>query len=263
MKTTSLFKTAWSRILWKIVPVMVFFALWELAARYGPFGGTAIFPSFSAVLLEMAALFKSGVMIKNLAATLFRVLIGLFLGTISGIVIGILMGWKEKVYRSLSPIISMLYPIPALGWLPLLMLWIGINEMLPIAIISTGVFFPLCYNTATGIRSVDQGMIKAAHILGASEMRILFEVILPNAASQIFTGLKLSSGMSWRTVLAAEMVAIPTGIGALIMKAESLVRVDIIMSSLVVLSLMCLFFEKILGVVEKSWIGNWSGNAQD
>jgi ABC-type nitrate/sulfonate/bicarbonate transport system permease component len=263
MKTTDSFKAAWSRSLWKIVPVMVFFALWELMARFGPFAGSTIFPSFSAVLLEMAALFKSGVMVKNFASTLGRVLVGLCIGTISGIVIGILMGWQEKVYRSLSPIISMLYPIPALGWLPLLMLWIGINEMLPIAIIGIGVFFPLCYNTAAGIRSVDQGIIKAAHILGASEMRILFKVILPNSAPHIFTGLKLSSGMSWRTVLAAEMVAIPTGVGALIMKAESLVRVDIIMSSLVVLSLMCLFFEKILSLMEKKWVGNWSGNARN
>lgn len=263
MKTPAFLKNLWSGNLnlWKIVPVILFFTLWELAARYGPFAGSAVFPPFSAVLLEMAALFKSGVMMKNFASTLGRVLAGLCIGTVSGIGVGMLMGWQEKVYQSLSPIISLLYPIPALGWLPLLMLWIGINETLPVAIISIGVFFPLCYNTAGGIRSVDPKMIHAAHILGASEKRILFQVILPNAAPQIFTGLKLSSGMSWRMVLAAEMVAIPTGLGALIMKAESLIRVDIIMSSLVILSLMCLSFEKILGVMERKLIGDWTDNA--
>lgn len=263
MKTTPFFKTGWSGSpnLWKIVPVLLFFTLWELAARYGPFAGSAVFPPFSAVLLEMAALFKNGVMMKNFASTLVRVLAGFCIGTVTGIGIGVLMGRQETVHQSLSPIISLLYPIPALGWLPLLMLWIGINETLPVAIISIGVFFPLCYNTAAGIRSVDPKMIRAAHILGASEKRILFQVILPNAAPQIFTGLKLSSGMSWRMVLAAEMVAIPTGLGALIMKAESLIRVDIIIGSLIVLSLMCLSFEIILGLIEKKLIGDWTNNA--
>lgn len=245
----------------KIAPVVAFFALWELTARCGPFAGTNMFPSFSGVIMEIVAQFKSGVMLNNLISSLSRVIVGLGIGATFGVTVGVLMGWQEKVYRSLSPIISMLYPVPALGWLPLLMLWIGINEALPIAIISIGVFFPLCYSTATGIRTVDPKMTQAAHILGATDMQILFKVILPNAAPQIFTGLKLSSGMSWRTVLAAEMVAIPSGIGALIMKAESLVRVDIIMSCLIVLSVMCLFFEKILNLMEKRIVGGWCDNA--
>jgi ABC-type nitrate/sulfonate/bicarbonate transport system permease component len=133
------------------------------------------------------------------------------------------------------------------------------NEMLPIAVITKAVFSLYANNTATGIRNVDPAMIKAAHILGASEMRILFRVILPNAAPQIFSGLRLSSGMAWRTVLAAEMVTIPTGIGALIMKAESLIRVDIILSCLLVLSIFCLIFEKMLNIWEKNGWVNGAG----
>jgi ABC-type nitrate/sulfonate/bicarbonate transport system permease component len=196
-------------------------------------------------------------MTKNTTDTLIRVVLGLCIGVSGGVIIGIVMGWRHLIGRALSPIISILYPIPALGWIPLMMLWIGINEMLPIAVITISSFFPVCYNTVTGIRNVDPAMIKAAHILGASEMRILFRVILPNAAPQIFAGLRLSSGMAWRTVLAAEMVAIPTGIGSLIMNAESLVRVDIILSCLFILSLFCLVFEKILNLLEKKWLGKW------
>ncbi|MEF3169406.1 MAG: ABC transporter permease [Deltaproteobacteria bacterium] len=241
----------------KALPVIVFFAVWELAARCGPFSASGIFPPFSTVILEMVTLFKCGVMTENLVSTVVRVVIGLLAGTILGMGFGIAMGWREAIGRSLSPVITILYPIPALGWLPLMMLWIGINEMLPIAIITMGAFFPTCYNTAAGIRNVDKGLIDAAHILGASERRILFEVVLPNAAPQVFAGLKLSSGMAWRTVLAAEMVAIPTGIGALIMRAESLVRVDIIMSCLAVLSLLCLLFEKALAAAERKWVEKW------
>lgn len=258
MKRAPFFSTTRGQRILKVVPVIMFLTVWEMAARWGPFSASGIFPPFSSVIIETATLFKSGVMWQNLASTLGRVLIGLVAGTMLGMGFGIAMGWRKAVGQSLSPIISFLYPIPALGWLPLMMLWIGINEILPIAIITVGTFFPACYNTAAGIRNVDPMMITAAHILGASRKRILLQVILPNAAPQLFAGLRLSSGMAWRTVLAAEMVAIPTGVGALIMKAESLIRVDTIMSCLVVLSVVCLFFERVLDLIEKKWIGKWS-----
>jgi NitT/TauT family transport system permease protein len=171
------------------------------------------------------------------------------------------MGWRSVINRALNPIISLLYPIPALGWLPLLMLWIGINEMLPITIIFICSFFPVVYNTATGIRNVDGRYVQAAETLGASNMRILFKVIIPLALPNIFTGLRLEAGMSWRVLIAAEMVAIPTGIGALLMQAESLVRVDIIMVCLIVLSVMCLLFERVFVIMERHMIGKWSNHA--
>lgn len=114
------------------------------------------------------------------------------------------------------------------------MLWIGINEMLPITIIFICSFFPVLYNTVTGIRNVDKAYIRVAKTLGASNTRILATVVIPLALSNIFTGLRLEAGMAWRVIIAAEMVAIPTGIGALMMKAESLIRIDIIIVCLTV-----------------------------
>lgn len=256
MKTQAL-----SSFLWKSVPVLVFVAFWELVARCGIATTTRLFPPFSAVIEEGYILFMNGLMAQGLLSTLIRVVAGLFAGSLSGIAVGILMGWKEAVGRSLSPVISFLYPIPALGWLPLLMIWVGINETLPIAIITISSFFPVCYSISAGIRNFDRSLIKAAQILGASDRRILLEVVLPNAAPHLFAGLKLSSGMAWRTVIASEMVAIPTGIGSLMMKAESLVRVDIIMACLVILSVMCLLFERLFAFMEKIWTGKWSNNA--
>jgi len=239
------------------MPICLFVLAWEIAARSGILATAKLFPPFSSVLSETFALLKSGVMTQSLLGTLARVLAGLCLGAFSGIAAGIVLGWWAPVGRSLSPVISILYPIPALGWLPLLMVWIGMNELLPMAIIAIASFFPVCYNTATGVRNVDQGMIRAAHILGASDIRTLFGVVLPVAAPYIFAGLRLSSGMAWRTAIAAEMVAVPTGVGALLMKAESLVRVDIIMSCLVVLSVMCLLFESAFAFMERKVSGEW------
>jgi len=247
--------------LWGMVPVLVFLAIWEIVGRFNLFPGQFFFPPFSVVLKEFYHLTANGVLGKNFASSLARVVIGLCSGSMAGIFVGVIMGWKNVVNKTLNPIISLLYPIPALGWLPLLMLWIGINEMLPITIIFICSFFPVVYNTATGIRNVDRKYILAADTLGASNIRILFKIVIPLALPNIFTGLRLEAGMSWRVLIAAEMVAIPTGIGALLMQAESLVRVDIIMVCLIVLSIMCLLFEKVFALLEKRMVGKWSNYA--
>ncbi|MBN2350262.1 MAG: ABC transporter permease [Bacteroidales bacterium] len=249
------------QFLWGIIPVTVFLIIWEITGRLKLFPGQFYFPPFSAVAKEFYYLTISGVLGKNFLSSLSRVLIGLFSGSIAGIFIGTIMGWRKILDRALNPIISLLYPIPALGWLPLLMLWIGINEMLPITIIFICSFFPVVYNTSAGIRNIDRKYIKAAETLGASDVRILFTVILPLALPNIFTGLRLEAGMSWRVLIAAEMVAIPTGIGALLMQAESLVRIDIIIVCLIVLSIMCFIFERTFAAAEKFLTGKWNSNA--
>jgi len=139
----------------------------------------------------------------------------------------------------------------------LLMLWIGINEMLPITIIFICSFFPILYNTVTGIRNVDKDYIRVARTLGASDIKILTTVVMPLALPNIFTGFRLEAGMAWRVIIAAEMVAIPTGIGALMMKAESLIRIDIIIVCLIVLAVMCLSFEKFFEFLETKMTAKW------
>jgi len=208
-------------------------------------------------VVEFYHLSTSGVLGENFLSSLARVLIGFCAGSVAGIVVGTIMGWRKVVNRALNPIISLFYPIPALGWLPLLMLWIGINEMLPITIIFICSFFPVLYNTVTGIRNVDSDYINAARTLGASDGKILTTVVMPLALPNIFTGLRLEAGMAWRVIIAAEMVAIPTGIGALLMKAESLMRVDIIIVCLIVLAIMCLIFEKFFEYLETRLTAKW------
>jgi len=242
---------------WGIVPIAVFLALWEIVARLNLFPGQFFFPPFSIVVSEFYYLTANGVLGKNFLSSLTRILIGFCAGSIAGILVGVVMGWQDVVNKALNPIISLIYPIPALGWLPLLMLWIGINEMLPIAIIFICSFFPVLYNTVTGIKNVDKNYIRAAKTLGGSNIRILATVVIPLALPNIFTGLRLEAGMAWRVIIAAEMVAIPTGIGALMMKAESLMRIDIIIVCLMVLSLMCLSFEKFFAYMEAKVTTKW------
>ena len=242
---------------WGILPVAIFLAIWEMVARLDLIPGHFFFPSFSTVMQEFYRLVANGVLPSNFLSSLVRVLIGFCAGSLAGLLVGTLMGWKDLLNRAFSPLISLLYPIPALGWLPLLMLWIGINELLPIAIIFICSFFPICYNTATGIRNVDKDFVQAARTLGASDLRVLLTIVFPLALPTIFTGLRLEAGMAWRVIIAAEMVAIPTGIGALMMRAESLMRVDIIIVCLMVLATMCFLFERIFTYLEKRLTEGW------
>ncbi|MDD3678276.1 MAG: ABC transporter permease [Dehalococcoidales bacterium] len=243
---------------WGLLPILIFLILWELVARIN---NTPLLPPFSEVIVEFYNLIASGVLGENFLSSLTRVLIGFGAGSIVGIITGTIMGWNKIVDRALNPIFNLFFPIPTLGWIPLLMLWIGINEMLPITLIFICAFFPVMFNTVTGIKNVDRNYIKAARSLGASDMKILFTVVMPLALPNIFTGLKLESGMAWRTIIAAEMVAIPTGIGALLMKAESLIRIDIIIVCLIVLAIMCLSFEKFFEWLENRITSNWRQHA--
>jgi NitT/TauT family transport system permease protein len=242
---------------WGLLPIAVFLAVWEIVARLDLIPGQIFFPPFSAVVVEFYYLTTNGVLGHNFLSSLVRVLIGFSAGSIAGLVVGTIMGWKEVINKALNPIISLLYPIPALGWLPLLILWLGIGEALPITIIFICSFFPVLYNTVTGIKSVDESYIQMARTLGASDMRILGTVVMPLALPNVFTGLRLEAGMAWRVIIAAEMIAIPTGIGALMMKASSLIRIDIIIVCLIVLSVMCLSFEKLFAYMEMRLTGQW------
>lgn len=245
------------RAQWGVMPIAAFLMAWEVIARLDLIPGQLFLPPFSTVMGELIRLTAEGVLTDHLLRSGVRVLIGFCAGSVAGIAIGIVMGWNETMNRTLHPVFSLLYPIPALGWLPLLMIWVGIGEMLPILIIFICSFFPILYNTVTGIRGVSRDFIKAARTLGASDIRILMTVLLPIALPNIFTGLRLEAGMAWRVIIAAEMVAIPTGIGALMMKAESLMRIDIIIICLMILSIVCFSIEKLFLYIEQRLTKEW------
>jgi NitT/TauT family transport system permease protein len=242
---------------WGALPIAAFLIAWEMIARLDLIPGQLILPPFSTVMWELIHLTAKGVLTDHLLRSGVRVLIGFCAGCLAGVAIGIVMGWNETMNRALHPVLSLLYPIPALGWLPLLMIWVGIGEMLPILIIFICSFFPILYNTVTGIKGVSRDFIKAAKTLGASDIRILVTVLLPIALPNIFTGLRLEAGMAWRVIIAAEMVAIPTGIGALMMKAESLMRIDIIIVCLMILSVVCFSVEKLFLYIEQRLTKEW------
>ncbi len=240
------------RISW-LAPIISLLFLWEVLAQLRIFP-EYLFPSFVKTLFSGYLLLRDGTLLINLLASLVRVITGFLIGSFTGIVLGIVMGYRDTVYKTLHPIFSLLMPIPALGWLPLFILWIGVNEALPILLVFICSFFPVLYNTTSGIRSVDRRYVEMARSLGASSRKAFIDIVLPLALSSIFTGLRLEAGMAWRTIVAAEMIAIPVGIGALMITSQYLMRVDIIIVCLGVLASMTLISEKVLMWMEKKTI---------
>lgn len=242
---------------WGSVPILVLLVVWEVAPRLSQGEGSGLLPPFSVVLVEGLRLVRDGVLAESFLSSLLRVLAGFAAGAVTGIVLGLLMGWRENVGRTLRPLLSIFYPIPAVGWIPLLMVWVGINDLLPIVVIYICSFFPVLYTTIAGVRSVDKDYIRVARSLGASERHVLLSVVVPLALPYVFTGLRLEAGMAWRVLAAAEMIAVPSGLGALMMRAQSLIRIDIIIVCLIVLSVMSLIFEKGFALLEKRLTRDW------
>lgn len=242
---------------WGLIPILALLALWEEVPRVSDGAGEGLLPPFSEVMVQGVHLLRSGVLADSLPRSLLRVLAGFAAGAVTWIGLGVLIGWQEKVGKTFRPLFGIFYPVPAVGWVPLLMLWLGISELLPIVVIYICSFFPVLYTTVAGVRSVDKEYIRVARSLGASERYILLKVIVPLALPYIFTGLRLEAGMAWRVLAAAEMIAVPTGLGALMMRAQSLIRMDIIIACLIVLAIMSLVFEKTFALLEKRLTIDW------
>lgn len=241
---------------WSLVSILSFFLIWEILARshlFPPF----LFPPPSKVFAVGYDLLNSGILLKSVGLSLLRVFAGILLGLALAIPMGFLMGRVEVFDKIFSPIISLLFPIPGIAWLPLLIIWIGLRPTLPILLISIVVFFPVLLNIATGVKGVEKEAILAARTLGSSEIRILLTVIIPLSLPSILTGIRIEVAMAWRVLVAAEMIAIPTGIGALMSRSESLLQIEPMMVCLGLLSLIGLFMDFSLRSFEKRLTEKW------
>lgn len=155
-------------------------------------------------------------LIEHTGFSLVRVFVGFTLGSITGVVLGILMGRVDVIDAIVKPIFNLIRPIPGVAWIPMAILWFGIGETTKYFIIFMGGFANVLLNTYAGARSVDSQLIGAARVLGANDRQIFVHIVLPASVPYIFAGLQVSLSTSWMAVLAAEMVCAKEGVGFLI-----------------------------------------------
>ncbi len=226
---------------------------WEAVCRSGLV--LEIFlPAPSAILATGWEMVKSGELITNLQASLFRIAAGFAVGGGLGIAIGLILGFSRLAEAAGNPLIYSLYPIPKLALLPLIILWLGIGEVSKVTIIALGVFFPVVINTYSGVKGVDPLLIKVAVSFKASRGSIIRKVILPGALPVIFAGLKLAAGTALLLLIAAEMIAAKEGIGAMILHYGDLMLTTKLMAGILTLSLLGLLFNFLLERLERRLI---------
>lgn len=163
--------------------------------------------------------------------------IGFLLGAALGIPIGLLMGWYKAANRIVRPIFELLRPIPGLAWIPIFIIFLGVSTFARGCIIFVGAFISIVLNTYAGIRSTNKTLINVAKTCGASNFEIFWKVGIPSAMPMIFAGLKTSMGMSWGTIVAAEMLGSSLGLGFLIQYARSFCEITLIFGGIIVLGI--------------------------
>ena len=236
-----------------VASILCLLAIWELVCLSGVVSSLFL-PAPSAIINALLEMIADGEIGVSLAASLYRILAGFFVGSLIGLAVGLVTGTSALMDKIGTPIVNAIYPIPKIALLPLFILWLGIGELSKVTIIALGVFFPVAMNTYSGVKTVDTLLLKVAASFNASWWMTMKSVVLPNALPMIFAGLRLAAGTSLLLLVAAEMIAAQVGIGALILHYGDLMITDKLMAGVIVLSLLGLVFNLILQFVERKAI---------
>ena len=199
--------------------ILLLLVAWELSGRLMWVSPLSL-PRVSLVLVTLWELLASGELVKELAASLWRMFAGYFIGVALGIFTGLLMGAFRPAYGLLEPITEILRPIPSPAYVPIAILFLGIDDEMKIFMVAFSSFFPVLLNTCGGVRSVDPVQLQTASTFGVKGTRRLWQVVLPAAAPSIFTGMRISLAVALIVMVISEMVAASNGIGYFILAAQ-------------------------------------------
>jgi ABC-type nitrate/sulfonate/bicarbonate transport system permease component len=209
----------WNTRLVGVVFIGVLLILWEIAAAYAIFPPMS-FPRFSAIIATWWRLLISGELLGEVLPSLWRMFAGYFIGVVLGVAVGVLMSYVRFFYNLLEPITEILRPIPSPAYLPIMILFLGIDDEMKIFMIAFASFFPVLLNTYTGVRSVDPIQLQTARTFGVSGHKLLIQVVLPASSPYIFTGMRISLAVALIVMVISEMVAASNGIGYFILSAQ-------------------------------------------
>jgi ABC-type nitrate/sulfonate/bicarbonate transport system permease component len=199
--------------------IVVLLLLWELAAATGKMPSLS-FPRMSEILAAWWRLIVSGELPRELAASLWRMFAGYFVGVLAGILLGLLMGYFRFFYNLLEPITEVLRPIPSPAYLPIVILFLGIDDEMKVFMIAFASLFPVLINTYSGVRSVDPIQLQTARTFGVTGRKLIWQIVLPAASPYIFTGMRVSLAVALIVMVISEMVAASSGIGYFILSAQ-------------------------------------------
>jgi NitT/TauT family transport system permease protein len=247
-----------SRVL-KIVPpillIAALIAVWwiVIAAKDSP-----IFPTPWQVVTGAWELVKDGTLLDHIEASLFRVGIGFGLAFLVAIPLGLWMGWVSGAYNTLNPLFQMLRPISPIAWIPIAILWFGVGDVSPIFLIFISSVFPMVVQTTAGVRTIDRRYLRAAANFGVSRWVLFRRVVIPAVMPEIIVGMRIGIGVAWLVVVAAEMIALHSGLGYLIMDSRNAGnRYDLVIASMIIIGVIGLLLDGTTRLLERQKTVKW------
>jgi NitT/TauT family transport system permease protein len=236
--------------------ITVLLAAWQIAVSQHPMH---ILPGPWGALGGIADLLHHGLLFKYVVASLFRVTWGFSLAAILAIPLGLLVGWYRRLEMALNPLVQVFRPISPLAWIPLAILWYGVGDSAAIFLIFLGCFFPLLLTAINAVRNIPTVYINAGRNFGMRPVDLIYRVLYPAVVPQLLIGLRITLGVAWLVVVAAEMIAVDSGLGFLIVDARNAGnRYDLVVAGMVIIGLIGLLLDTAMRSLERIKSVRWA-----
>lgn len=235
--------------------MLVFLIVWHLAALW--VDNVLLLPTPVSVAASFWQLLVSGEMAMHVAVSGRRLLASFLLAGVIGIPLGFVMAMNRLLFDLIDPLVELLRPISGIAWIPIGLFIFGVGDTLPTAIMFYGAFFPMVINTIVSVRSVEPNLINAARTLGASRWTVLRHVIWPAALPGILVGARLAAGAGWMSMVAAELIGAPSGLGFAVEWYRELLMTSNVLAFVVVIGLLGYLMDRVLRLAQRLSIG-WS-----
>lgn len=234
--------------------LLIIFVLWYVATRY-QWVPELFVPSplsvWQAFLETLLTGYQGHTLLHHLGSSFYRIVIGVGFALVTAVPLGLLMGVSSKIRAIFDPLIEFYRPLPPLAYYTLLVLWLGIDNESKITLLFLAAFPPLCVSATQAVKGVDPVLIRAARTLGANGVQVFLQVVLPGSLPGIFTGLRISVGVTFSVLVAAEMVAATSGIGWMVLDAGKFLRSDVIFVGIILMGVTGLLLDKAVRLLEK------------
>jgi ABC-type nitrate/sulfonate/bicarbonate transport system permease component len=237
--------------------------IWELSVQL-KWVVTPTWPSVSTVLLAFWQSIVDGTYLKEFGSSLERLAIGYLIATACAIGIGVAMGVWRRMYMLFEPLVELLRPIPSPAYLPIAILFLGIDNAMKVFMVAFASFFPILLNTVAGVRSVDPVLLDTGRTFGLNRAQIIWRIVLPASASYILTGMRISLAIALIVTVIAEMVAGNSGIGFYILSAQRSFQVPEMYAGVIALALLGFALNKGFIAIESralNWHEGWNATS--
>jgi NitT/TauT family transport system permease protein len=219
---------------------------------------SAIFPTPAQVVLATIDLVRQGTLWDHIGASLFRVGTGFLLAVAVGVPVGLWMGWVDGAFITLNPLVQVLRPISPIAWIPIAILWFGVGDMSPIFLIFLSAVVPTIVQTADGVHTIDRKYLRAAENFGVSRDQLCLQVVIPAVLPQIIVGMRVSLGVAWLVVVAAEMIALRSGLGYLIIDSRNAGnRYDLVVAGMAIIGITGLLLDTMMRRLQLLKVVGW------